>query len=126
MNVTKCSEKATPKSCNTTTTMFNGAGNRGFEKSEMDSFPFRKETYFTGMKIGRFRPAYSPIFCGRAGVGENRGSNSRPNMAADSWKYLKQADFLWAMAKNGSTRCFFGQKRMYLKTIAAEVVVGRI
>ena len=33
---------------------------------------------------------------------------------------------LWAMAKNGSTRCFFGQKRMYLKTIAAESVVGRI
>ena len=32
----------------------------------------------------------------------------------------------WAMAKNGSTRCFFGQKRMYLKTIAAESVVGRI
>ena len=30
------------------------------------------------------------------------------------------------MAKNGSTRCFFGQKRMYLKTIAAESVVGRI
>ena len=32
----------------------------------------------------------------------------------------------WAMAKNGSTRCFFGQKRMYLKTITAESVVGRI
>ena len=33
---------------------------------------------------------------------------------------------IWAMAKNGSTRYFFGQKRMYLKTIAAESVVGRI
>ena len=32
----------------------------------------------------------------------------------------------WAMAKTGSTRCFFGQKRMYLKTLAAESVVGRI
>ena len=31
-----------------------------------------------------------------------------------------------AMATNGSTWCFFGQKRMYLKTIAAESVVGRI
>ena len=31
-----------------------------------------------------------------------------------------------AMAKNGSTRCFFGQKRMYLKTIASESVVDRI
>ena len=30
------------------------------------------------------------------------------------------------MAKNGSTWCFFGQKQMYLKTIAAESVVGRI
>ena len=30
------------------------------------------------------------------------------------------------MAKNGSTWCFFGHKRMYLKTIAAESVVGRI
>ena len=30
------------------------------------------------------------------------------------------------IAKNGSTRCFFGQKRMYLKTIAAESAVGRI
>ena len=102
MNVTKYSEKATPKSCNTTTTMFNGAGNRGLGKSEMNPFPFQKETHFTGMKIGRFRPAHSPIFCGRAGVGENRGSNSRPIMAADSWKCLKQAGFLWAMAKNGS------------------------
>ena len=27
--------------------------------------------------------------------------------------------FLGAMAKNGSTGCFFGRKRMYLKTIAA-------
>ena len=35
-------------------------------------------------------------------------------------------NFLRAMAKNGSTRCFFGQKRVYLKTIAAESVVGRI
>ena len=35
-------------------------------------------------------------------------------------------DKKWAMAKNESTRCFFGQKRMYLKTIAAESVVGRI
>ena len=95
MNVTKYSEKATPKSCNTTTTMFNGAGNWGFEKSEMDSSPFRKETHFTGIKFGRFRPAHSPIFCGRAGVGENRGgSDFRPIMAADSWKCLKQADFL--------------------------------
>ena len=31
-----------------------------------------------------------------------------------------------AMAKNGSTRCFFGQKRVYLKTIATESVVDRI
>ena len=31
-----------------------------------------------------------------------------------------------AMAKNGSTRCFFDRKRMYLKTIAAESVFGRI
>ena len=31
-----------------------------------------------------------------------------------------------AIAKNGSSRCFFGQKRMHLKTIAAERVVGRI
>ena len=45
----------------------------------------------------------------------------------------RQQDFLyntvgdiWAMAKNGRTRCFCGQKRMYLKTIAAESVVGRI
>ena len=35
-------------------------------------------------------------------------------------------DKKWPMAKNGSTRCFFGQKRMYLKTIATENVVGRI
>ena len=34
--------------------------------------------------------------------------------------------FWGAMAKNGSTRCFFGKKRMYLKTIAVESVVGRI
>ena len=33
---------------------------------------------------------------------------------------------LRAMAKNGNIRCFFGQKRMYPKTIAAESVVGRI
>ena len=32
----------------------------------------------------------------------------------------------WAMAKRGSSRCFFGQKRMYLKTIAVESVVGHI
>ena len=32
----------------------------------------------------------------------------------------------WAMGKNGSSRCGFGQKRAYLKTIAAESVVGRI
>ena len=32
----------------------------------------------------------------------------------------------WAMAKSGSSRCFFGQKRMHLKTIAAESVVGHI
>ena len=31
-----------------------------------------------------------------------------------------------AMAKNESTRCFCGQKRMYLKVIAGESVVGRI
>ena len=32
-----------------------------------------------------------------------------------------------AMVKNGSSRCFFGQKRVvYLKTIAAESVVGRM
>ena len=30
------------------------------------------------------------------------------------------------MAKNGSSRCFFCQKRVYLKTIAAESVVGHI
>ena len=34
--------------------------------------------------------------------------------------------YFWAMAKNGSSRCFFDQKRMYLKTIAAESVVGCI
>ena len=34
--------------------------------------------------------------------------------------------FLGAMAKNGSSRCFFGQKRMYPKIIAADSVVGRI
>ena len=28
------------------------------------------------------------------------------------------------MTKNGSSRCFFGQKRVYLKTIAAETVMG--
>ena len=32
---------------------------------------------------------------------------------------------LWAMAKTGSSRCFFGQKRVYLETIAAESAVGR-
>ena len=36
-----------------------------------------------------------------------------------------ECNLIRAMAKNGSTRCFFGQKRMYLKTIAAESVVGR-
>ena len=39
---------------------------------------------------------------------------------------LENSKNKWAMAKNGSTRCFFGQKRMYLKTIVAESVVGRI
>ena len=34
--------------------------------------------------------------------------------------------FFWTKAKNGSIRCFFGQKRMHLKTIVAESVVGRI
>ena len=29
------------------------------------------------------------------------------------------------MAKNGSSQRYFGQKRMYLKTLAAESVVGR-
>ena len=38
----------------------------------------------------------------------------------------KTRNIFWAMAKNGSAPCFFGQKRMYLKTIAAESVVGRI
>ena len=32
----------------------------------------------------------------------------------------------WVMTKNGSFRCFFGRKRVYLKTIAAESVLGRI
>ena len=36
------------------------------------------------------------------------------------------SDNTWAMAKNGSSRCFFGQKRVYLETIAAKSVVGRI
>ena len=34
--------------------------------------------------------------------------------------------FSRAMAKNGSSRCFSGQKRVYLKTIGIESVVGRI
>ena len=32
----------------------------------------------------------------------------------------------WAMAKNGSSWCFLGQKQEYLKIIAAESVVGHI
>ena len=42
------------------------------------------------------------------------------------WRIRSSGHFFGAMAKDGSTRCFFGQKRMYLKTIAAESVVGRI
>ena len=34
--------------------------------------------------------------------------------------------FFWSMAENGSSRCFSGQQGVYLKTIPAESVVGRI
>ena len=39
---------------------------------------------------------------------------------------LFRVDNLWAMAKNGSSRCFLAKNGCTLKTIAAESVVGRI
>ena len=63
----------------------------------------------------------------KAGTGRYTVSRPKKNGAFSMRTATTSTSVIkWAMAKNGSSQYFLGQKRVYLKTIAAESGVGHI
>ena len=67
---------------------------------------------------------YRPCSHGQRGL--DGGCTENDEAVGVNAAIIKMLIDYWAIAKNGSSRYFSGQKRVYLNTIATESVFGRI